>query len=92
MQGQMTLYDIAPTEAPPAEAWRYDEDNGMVMCRCPKCGGRMMIGFYTYWNPYHYCPYCGEKLAEGRFVSKAVEVYGRDRETMEQVRKEYGHE
>lgn len=73
---QMTLSDIGLID----KSWEYDEDNGHVMCRCPECEGRLLIGVYTYVNPYHYCPYCGIKLAEGRLVAKRCEVYGRTRE------------
>lgn len=55
--------------------WEYDEDTGNLMCRCPECGGRMPIYLWTYVNPYHYCPYCGEKLEEGRFCEKYKQVY-----------------
>lgn len=62
--------------------WQYDEDNAMVMCRCPECGGRLMIGPYTYENPYHFCPYCGVRLQENErgIVSRRSEVYGRTKE------------
>lgn len=62
--------------------WQYDEDNAMVMCRCPECGGRLIIHYYTYENPYHFCPYCGVRLQENErgIVSKRSEVYGRTKE------------
>ena len=45
-------------------AWIYEIDIGNRMCKCPKCKGRMTLGAYAYSNPYKYCPYCGEYLAE----------------------------
>ena len=89
MTGQLTLSDFNIV----LRVWLYDEDNARVLCRCPVCGGRMTLWCYDYWNPYHYCPYCGEHLSEGRFVDRMVEVYDNlDRDTMERVRKEYGKE
>lgn len=70
MKGQLSLTDM-----PGFREWQYDEDNSHVMCRCPVCGGRLLIGLYTYANPYKYCPYCGEKLAEGAITAKRKEVY-----------------
>ena len=85
MTGQLTLSDFNIV----LRVWLYDEDNARVLCRC----GRMTLWCYDYWNPYHYCPYCGEHLSEGRFVDRMVEVYDNlDRDTMERVRKEYGKE
>ena len=55
--------------------WEYDEDTGHVMCRCPVCSGRMSISLYTYRNPYKFCPYCGEVLAEGKITAKRKAVY-----------------
>lgn len=72
MTDQMTFFDIGLI---PIDSWQYDEDNGNVMCRCPVCGGRLLIGVYTYHNPYKFCPYCGEKLAEGRITEKRKQVY-----------------
>lgn len=87
--GQISLTDLGIVP----RSWLYDEDNGSVLCRCPVCGGRMLLSCYAYWNPYHYCPYCGEHLSEGRFVDKMVEVYDNlDRDKMERVRKEYEKE
>ena len=87
--GQISLTDLGIVP----RSWLYDEDNGSVLCRCPVCGGRMRLDCYAYWNPYHYCPYCGEQLSEGKFVDKMVVVYDNlDRDTMEKVRKEYGKE
>ena len=49
----------------------------------------MIIGCYAYWNPYRFCPYCGEKLSEGRFVDRMVQIYDNmNREVMEKVRRE----
>ena len=62
------------------KAWQYDEDIGHVMCRCPICEGRLTIGLYTYKNPYHYCPYCGTCLEEGKITSKRKEVYKLEQE------------
>lgn len=86
MTGQMSLDDFGIS----TKVWEYDEDTGMVMCRCPECGGRMSLGCYTYWNSYNFCPYCGEQLAEGKLVGKICEVYKHDRETVERVRREFG--
>ena len=58
------------------QEWQYDEDTAIVMCRCPDCGGRLVIGLYIYRNPYHYCPYCGIRLNEGKITRKRMEVYG----------------
>lgn len=48
-----------------ARYWIPEEDNGCRMWKCPQCGGRM-IGQPMNWdrnfNPYHFCPYCGERL------------------------------
>lgn len=82
MYKQLTLSDIGLVE----KSWQYDEDNGTVMCRCPECEGRMIIHRYQYINPYHYCPYCGIKLAEGRLINKRCEVYGSTREEELKVR------
>lgn len=45
MTDQMTFFDIGLI---PIDSWQYDEDNGNVMCRCPVCEGRLLIGVYTY--------------------------------------------
>ena len=71
IDGQLTLTDLG---AIPKE-WEYDEDTGMVMCRCPVCEGRLTIHLYTYRNPYKYCPYCGERLQEGKLKAKRKAVY-----------------
>lgn len=71
---------------PGTKAWEYDEDTATVMCRCPDCGGRMVINIYTYINPYKYCPYCGEKLLEGGITKKRLEVYGFEPEREERGR------
>lgn len=63
--------------------WQYDKDNGSVMCRCPDCGGRLLIGLYQYHNPYKYCPYCGISLAEGPIRSKRKQVYQLEEEDEE---------
>lgn len=68
MTGQLTLFKF----------WQYDEDTGTVMCRCPDCGGRLIISLYQYENPYHYCPYCGTPLEEGALTRKRIEVYGEE--------------
>ena len=57
------------------DEWQYDQDNATVMCRCPKCEGRMIIDLYQYFNPYHYCPYCGIPLEEGKITAKRKQVY-----------------
>ena len=76
IDGQLTLTDLG---AIPKE-WEYDEDTGMVMCRCPVCEGRLTIHLYTYRNPYKYCQYCGERLAEGRLKEKRKAVYRLEQE------------
>ena len=65
--------------------WKYDEDTGHVMCRCPKCSGRLMIGLYVYRNPYQYCPYCGSFLEEGNITAKRKEVYSLEQEDQGQI-------
>lgn len=87
MKGQLSIEDVMPSAV--TREWLYDEDNGCVLCRCPVCEGRMIIDIYTYWNPYHFCPYCGEKLNEGAITSKRVTVYGKDRATEMRVRSEH---
>lgn len=72
------------------KTWLYDEDSGSVMCRCPECEGRLPIGIYTYRNPYRFCPYCGEKLAEGEITAKRCQVYGRSYEDELRIREECG--
>ena len=76
MTNQMTLFDIGALP----QSWQYDEDTGHVMCRCPDCGGRLLIGLYQYHNPYRFCPYCGIKLAEGRIREKRKQVYQLEQE------------
>ncbi len=44
--------------------------------KCPTCEGRMPIHIYAYANPYHYCPYCGEKLEEGAVMKWGQRLYG----------------
>lgn len=69
---QMTLADFGVVK----KEWQYDEDTGSVLCRCPDCGKRMLIGLYQYSNPYRFCPYCGIPLTEGRIEQKRKKVYG----------------
>lgn len=57
MTDQMTFFDIGLI---PVDSWQYDEDNENVMCRCPICEGRLLIGVYTY------CPACGAKMEEDK--------------------------
>lgn len=85
-QLSLTDFGVIPKE------WQYDEDTGLVMCRCPVCEGRLTISHYAYWNPYHFCPYCGEKLSEGNITAKLVQVYEVDPEVAHRVRREYGKE
>lgn len=59
----------------PVKTWEYDEDTAHVMCRCPECGGRLLIGIYQYINPYRCCPYCCLALGEGNLTAKRKEVY-----------------
>ena len=59
--------------------WEYHEDTGSVVAQCPDCGGRMTIGRYNYHNPYHFCPYCGIYLKEGKLAAKRRQVYGEER-------------
>ena len=73
------------------QVWEYDEDVGSMMCRCPKCGGRLSIGLWTYWNPYHFCPYCGISLGEGNFVRRFCQIYKRHtEEKLRNIRGELG--
>ena len=58
----------------PPDEWQYDEDTGTVMCRCPQCGGRLIISYYQYNNPYRYCPFCGEALSEGKIAAKRQDI------------------
>lgn len=88
--GQMSLFDMAPECC--VREWEYDEDNGTVLCRCPDCGGRMIIHRYAYWNPYRYCPYCGIRLNEGKITNKRCQVYRTDRKTEMEGRLAYGKE
>lgn len=84
---QMSLADFGmPLEN---KAWEYDEDTGSMLCRCPECEGRLLIGLYSYWNPYRYCPYCGERLQEGKFAEPYCRIYGLSRETVRDVRRKY---
>lgn len=91
MPGQMTLADVGLELN--NKAWEYDEDNGCMLCRCPECGGRMVIHLWHYWNNYKYCPYCGIRLQEGNFVKRYCQIYEReDEQTVRRVRREYGRE
>ena len=63
---QMTLFDF----------WQYEEDNGHLMCKCPKCEGRMILHIWTYHNPYSFCPYCATPLDEGEMAKAYKRVYG----------------
>ena len=56
--------------------WKYAEDNATLMAECPECERRMVIHCYAYGNPYHYCPYCGQKLEEGNVMSAGSRIYG----------------
>ena len=71
---------------PSVPQWEYDEDSGSVMCRCPYCAGRLVIGHYQYINHYRYCPYCGEGLSEGNITAKRMRVYGTTLELEERSR------
>ena len=62
------------------DEWLYDKDNGNVMCRCPHCEGRLIISLYQYHNPYHFCPYCGTPLEEGKITAKRIQVYQLEQE------------
>lgn len=46
--------------------WIPEEDNGCRMWKCPKCSKRMVghpLNFGSRnFNPYKFCPYCGERL------------------------------
>lgn len=90
MSAQMTLSDFGM--ALNNKAWKYDEDTGNMMCRCPECECRMPIYKWTYWNPYRYCPYCGVRLQEGDFVKRYCQIYEVDEETVRRVRRESGKE
>lgn len=58
------------------QEWKYEEDTGSVMAKCPICDGRMLIHIYQYQNPYHFCPYCGIKLGEGNIKAARKRTYG----------------
>lgn len=73
--GQMKLADLSQEFETP-KVWVYEKDNGTVMAKCPKCEKRMTIDYYMHRNPYHFCPFCGEKLGEGKIGQKRLEVYG----------------
>ena len=60
------------------KSWEYDKDNDHMLCRCPDCGGRLLVGPYDYENPYHFCPYCGEKLEQGKIDKARRRIYGED--------------
>ncbi len=87
MNAQMTLDDFGISLD--RQTWKYDEDNGCMMCRCPSCEGRMNIHLWTYWNPYKYCPYCGIRLQEGKFVNRYCQIYEEDKQKVMNVRNEY---
>lgn len=58
--------------------WLYDKDNDHMMCRCPDCGGRLLVGFYDYENPFKFCPYCGLELGQGQIEKARKRIYGED--------------
>ena len=66
MEGQINLF----------EEWLYEEDSGNMMAKCPKCEGRMPIYPWTYHNPYRFCPYCGQRLYEGKVMQAGKRIYG----------------
>lgn len=44
--------------------WIKRMENGWRMWECPRCKGRIRGQFYEKdQNPYHFCPFCGKKLA-----------------------------
>lgn len=55
--------------------WKYDKDNDYMLCRCPHCEGRLLIGMYQYFNPYRFCPYCGKRLAQGNIWGAGMRIY-----------------
>lgn len=83
MKGQLSLF----------REWQYDEDNGSMMCRCPECGGRLLIGVYSYCNVYNYCPYCGVALLQGAIGAAGRRIYGWDDEVVKkgEIFKRTGH-
>lgn len=83
MKGQLSLF----------REWQYDEDNASMMCRCPECGGRLLIGAYSYCNRYNYCPYCGVALLQGAIGAAGKRIYGWDDEVVKkgEIFKRTGH-
>lgn len=61
----------------PDPEWKYDIDCGNLLCRCPVCDCRMPIYMWHYKQNYKFCPYCGVRLAEGKFRRMYEKVYGR---------------
>ena len=44
--------------------WIKEMELGCRMWKCPRCKGRIRGNYYDKdMNPYHFCPYCGKKLA-----------------------------
>jgi hypothetical protein len=66
MVGQMSLF----------EEWIYEEDCGNMMAKRPKCECRMPIYRWDYQNPYRFCPYCGQRLYEGKAMQAGRRIYG----------------
>ena len=51
------------------DRWIPEVDMDTRMWKCPVCGGRL-VGHPMNWedgrtyNPYYFCPYCGEHLKD----------------------------
>ena len=58
--------------------WIYETEHGKLLCKCQRCEGRLALERDLETNPYNYCPYCGRRLYEGRYLKEKEKVYGID--------------
>ena len=58
--------------------WIYETEHSKLLCKCQRCENRLPLERSFEHNPYNYCPYCGWRLFEGRYLIERRKVYGVD--------------